>query len=93
MDKMYSIFIDSDKKYELLKDELLKIGCCNYLISNGKKYNAPEKLFFYNSNIKERRDVFDEINEILIEHEIDAKVVIMQTEGRLWYGLELSKDE
>lgn len=90
---MYSIFIDSDKKHELLlKDELLKIGFCNYLISNGKKYNAPEKLFFYNSNTKERRDVFDEINEILIELEIGAKVVIMQTEGRLWYGLELSKD-
>lgn len=89
---MYSIFIDSNKKYEILKDELLKIGYCNHLISNGKKYSAPEKLFFYSSNIKERRDVFDEINEILIDHEIDAKVVIMQTEGRLWYGLELSKE-
>lgn len=89
---MYSVFIDANNKYEILKNELLNIGYCNYLVSNGNKYNAPEKLFFYNSDLKDRRGVFDEINKILIKHEIDAKIVIMQTEGRLWYGLELSKN-
>lgn len=95
MSKVYSIFIEplSVNEYNLLKSELLNAGFNNTLISNGKQYNAPDKLFFYESKTKERMDVFNEINSILEKNYLDAKIIIMQTEGRLWYGLDLYKDK